>query len=240
MTTVLVLVAIVCIGWSIFTRWATWPCPWERASTVAVSFLGLGVIFTTIPVSKIATAITGWHVLEATTGADRMIGHICLLFAAAAIAISAAIRIADATHATLARWVATPLVASCCLMVTSVVYGQWLTPEQWQGWLTTYMAAFTIGLVYLLGYAILALLVLAADERHRAMSALYIIPCAAGVIAHAGQWVLRWAMPEGASAMWRLVILACVVTWVAGFALAAAYSWRQKINGFQKLQQALR
>src|SRR5690606_22328433 len=102
----LVLAAIICIGWSMWVRWTTWSCQWERASTVAVTLLGAGVVLTATPVWHLAAAMLHWNVPD---GAGLMIGHICLMFAASAIAIAAASRISlrgePVTRSTIMRWV---------------------------------------------------------------------------------------------------------------------------------------
>ena len=219
----LVLITLACAILSVVVRRATFTLRWEVPSTLAVVLLGMGVVLTSIP-----------------DGLIRIGGHICLLLAAAAIGVTAACRIDGTTCSTIARWIATPFSFTAAAMLLSAFAGQWWDPERWYTWLTIYLLAFNTGLTYLLGYAVLALLVLTGDERQRFMANLYIIPCSAGILAHAGQWVIGWLAPIESHEWWDSVILFCITVWVGGFALATAYSWRRKTVGFRKLQKALR
>lgn len=239
MVAILITIVIACTAVSATTRRATLSCKWERASTLAVMLLGLGVALTATPLAEVIIAVLDWGPAGAMAGALRMLGHICLLLAAGSIATAAAIRIDGTTRDTIARWVALPLCGCVAIMLVSVLMGQWLVPDLWRGCLSTYLFAYSCGLAWLLGYAILALLVLTEDPKQRKTALMYAAACAAGLLAHIGQWVLSWIVPAEQQDAWATIIQICILLWVAGFALAAAHSWRAKLQPFRKMRKAL-
>ncbi|QRY51843.1 hypothetical protein [Mycolicibacterium septicum] len=122
-------------------------------------------------------------------------------------------------------------------MMLSIVGGVGAhTIQARQAWYQLYILALDGGLIYLLGYATVALVALTRDDKQRSMALIYIVPCGAGVMAHAGQLVLSWVGADS----WTTAVAACTLVWIAGFALAATISWNRKIRGFRSLQRALK
>jgi hypothetical protein len=88
-------------------------------------------------------------------------------------------------------------------------------------------------LTYLLGYGIRALLVLRKDPRSRRIANVYLMASASGIIACLIRLTTAFVTPlqrvECGSLIWLFVCLSG-----AGFALASAHSWRQKVKWFQR------
>ncbi|AGS82386.1 hypothetical protein PBI_REDNO2_87 [Mycobacterium phage Redno2] len=232
MTTALTIAALSCLGWSLRVRWMTWSLRWELASTIAVALLGLSIVLTFC------------------LGLLQVAGHICLIAGAGAIATTAVSRIEGDTWHIVRRWVANPMLAGVLAMVAALFLGGGFTAElrgrQWSIpiYIEIYSVAMTATTAYLLGFAILALVVLAGDVRQRRMAVLFLVPCTAGFIAQLGQMALLacmltdvhlWAEER---AYWAILMGTAV--WLMGFAIAAAYSWQQKMKGFKKLQRGLK
>lgn len=232
MTTALTIAALSCLGWSLRVRWMTWSLRWELASTIAVALLGLSIVLTFC------------------LGLLQVAGHICLVAGAGAIATTAVSRIEGDTWHIVRRWVANPMIVGVLAMLGALFLGGGFTAElhgrRWSIplYLEIYSTVMTATTAYLLGFAILALLVLVCDERQRRMAILFLVPCAAGFLAQLGQMAALVCMMTdvnlwgGERAYW--VILMGTAVWLIGFAIAAAYSWQQKMKGFRKLQRGLK
>ena len=227
------LAVLACTALSLRIRWSTWSCPWEQASTVAVALLGAGVVLTLF------------------LGLFQVIGHVCIMLAAASIAVAALSRIDGDTRTVVQRWIVRPLGATLLAMAGCLVLGNGVTAEldgrPWSNpvWLNVYGAVMTLALVYLLGFASAALMVLRGDERQRPMATLFLIPCAAGLAASLGQCLVLFMLftNTGRGGMLSVVAQLSLVAagiWIAGFALSAAHSWHLKTKGFRNLQRALR
>ena len=236
----IILIVLACTIASVTIRRATFFCRWESATTMAVCFLGAGLALTGTPLPRWIVDLLNWgFVSEAQEGFLRAMGHGCLLLAAASIGIAAAVRIEGVTRATIAKWLLLPLATSLSVMSIAVISGQFLMPDLWMGWRTTYLFAYSVGLIYLLGYAILALLVLAEDPRQKRTALIYAGACGAGLIPQLGQWLVSWTVPIDSQDAWIAVFQLCVLLWIAGFAAGAAQSWRAKMRPFRGLRKGL-
>lgn len=236
----IILIALACTIASVTIRRATFSCRWEQASTMAVCFLGMGLALTGTPLPKGIVYVLNWgFVSESQEGFLRAMGHGCLLLAAASIGIAAASRIEGVNRATIAKWVLLPLATSLAVMGISVISGQFLMPDLWLGWRTTYLCFYSLGLIYLLGYAILALMVLAEDPRQKKTALIYAGACGAGLVAQAGQWLVSWTVPIDSQDIWVAGFQICILLWIAGFAAGAAHSWRAKMRPFRALRKGL-
>lgn len=230
-----IVIALVSIIWSLWVRRITWHSHWECSITLSVLLQGIGLML----VTPVGTATVG-RLLHRITGQGNFefpVGHACLILAAAAIVYSVLDRIYDDDddlQASFKLWVERPVTLT--IVGLSAVFcigdiGDALAMCEYRPtmWMNMYWALVCGILIYLLSYACRALLILRRDWRQRRVANFYLVACGSGV-ASCASWMITTLLPptvaEHVLTNMAVTLLGCV--WLVGFALASAYSWRQK------------
>jgi hypothetical protein len=235
----LITITLGCITWSLWIRRVTWRCRWEVAATLNIALQGCAVAL----MSPFAAETLG-HVLHGLTGKwglNAYLGHDCYVVAASAIVYNALGRLADdeTMQVKFKQYVEYP--ATLCIPLLLATYSisngaKIYRPDFFQVptdfWLKMYWLLLCGTLMYLLGYGSRALLILRQDPRSRTIANVYLLASASGIAACVVRITTAFVAPIQAVEQGRLVwVFAC--TCGAGFALAAAHSWRKKVKWFR-------
>jgi hypothetical protein len=236
----LITVTLLCMAWSLWIRRVTWSCRWEIAATLNIALQATAVLL----MSPFASETVG-HWLHSLTGMwnlEDYIGHDCYVVAASAIVYNALGRLQDdnAMQTAFKQYVERPATLCIPLLLTTFSMGNgariyradfFTVPTD--GWLSAYWLILCGTLIYLLGYGSRALLVLRRDPRSRRIATVYLVASASGIIACTIRIITAFIRPlqelEGGTLVW---FFACSCG--AGFALAAAHSWRIKTRWFTR------
>ena len=238
--TTLIAITLASIWWSLWIRRFTWRCRWEVAATLNIALQGCAVAL----MSPAASATLGvfLHDLTGKWNLEDYIGHDCYIVAASAIVYNALGRLSgdDMLQERFKQYVERPatlciplLLATFSLGNGAQIYRADFFDVPTDFWLNMYWLLLCGTLIYLLGYGIRALLVLRKDERSRRIANVYLLASISGIIACLIRISTAFVTPlqhiEGGSLVW---LFACMCG--AGFALASAYSWRQKVKWFAR------
>ncbi len=238
--TFLIVLTLASISWSLWIRRVTWHCRWEVAATLNIALQGCAVALMSPTAS--ATLGVALHRLTGKWNLEDYVGHDCYIVAASAIVYNALGRLADdsAIQKAFKQYVERPATLCIPLLLATFSLGNgakiyradfFTVPTDF--WLAFYWLLLCATLTYLLGYGIRALLVLRKDPRSRRIANVYLLSSASGIAACLVRVTTALIPPlqriEGGSLVW---LFACLCG--AGFALAAAHSWRQKVKWFQR------
>ena len=235
---VLITITLACIAWSLWIRRVTWSCRWEVAATLNIALQGIAVLL----MSPLASATVGrWlHDLTGKYNLEDYIGHDCYIVAASAIVYNALGRLQDddAMQSAFKQYVERPATLCIPLLLATFSLGNgasiyradfFTVPTDF--WLSAYWLLLCGTLIYLLGYGFRALLILRKDPRSRTIANIYLVACASGIVACIVRITTAYVPPlqsvENGTLVW---FFACSCG--AGFALAAAHSWRTKTKWF--------
>lgn len=236
----LIVITLVCIGWSLWIRRVTWSCRWEVAATLNIALQGLAVLL----MSPFASETLGpW--LFSLTGKwnlEDYIGHDCYIVAASAVVYNALGRL-EQDHAMQQRFRQhIELPATLCIPLLlaafwvgngSSLYRPDFFDVPTDFWLNAYWVLLCGMLIYLLGYGARALLILRTDPRSRHIANVYLFASAMGIVACLVRittaLVPQLQTVQGSTLVW---VFACACG--AGFALTSAYSWRIKTKWFSR------
>jgi hypothetical protein len=238
--TCLIVLTLASISWSLWIRRVTWNCRWEVAATLNIALQGCAVALMS-PVAS-ATVGVGLHHLTGRWNLEDYIGHDCYIVAASAFVYNALGRLSDddAMQKSFKQCVERPATLCIPVLLATFSVGNgakvyvadfFRVPTDF--WLSMYWLLLCGTLTYLLGYGMRALLVLRKDPRSRGIANMYLLASASGITACLVRITTAFVMPlqrvEGGSLVW---LFACLCG--AGFALASAHSWRQKLKWFQR------
>lgn len=238
--TFLIAFTLASISWSLWIRRVTWHCRWEVAATLNIALQGCAVALMSPAAS--ATLGVALHKLTGKWNLEDYLGHDCYIVAASAIVYNALGRLSDddAMQKSFKQYVERPATLCIPLLLAAFSVGNgakiymadfFKVPTDF--WLSMYWLLLCGTLIYLLGYGIRALLVLRKDLRSRRIANVYLLASASGIAACLVRITTAFLTPlqriEGGSLVW---LFACLCG--AGFALASAYSWRQKVKWFQR------
>lgn len=239
----LITITLGCIAWSLWIRRVTWSCRWEFAATLNIALQGAALLLMSPVASE--TIGVGLHALTGKWNLSAYLGHDCYIVAASAVVYNAVGRLTDDTtmRASFKQYVERPATVCIPVLLATFTIGNGARiyrPDFFQVptdfWLNMYWLLLCATLTYLLVYGGRALLVLRKDPRSRMMANIYLAASAAGVMACAVRLVTAFVPPiqsvTGASLIW---IFACMCG--AGFAIAAARSWRIKTKWFTQVTQ---
>lgn len=238
--TFLIALTLASIAWSLWIRRVTWHCRWEVAATLNIALQGCAVALMSPAAS--ATVGVALHRLTGKWNLEDYLGHDCYIVAASAIVYNALGRLADdnAMQRAFKQYVERPATLCIPLLLATFSAGNgariyradfFKVPTDF--WLDMYWLLLCGTLIYLLGYGIRALLVLRKDPRSRRIANVYLVSSASGIAACLVRLTTAFVTPlqrlEGGTLVW---VFACLCG--AGFALASAHSWRQKLKWFQQ------
>jgi len=234
----LIVITLVCIGWSLWIRRVTWSCRWEVAATLNIALQGLAVLL----MSPLASETLG-PLLYSMTGKwnlEDYIGHDCYIVAASAIVYNTLGRLEqdNAMQQRFRQHIERPATLCIPLLLAAFWLGNGASiyrPDFFDvptdTWLTVYWILLCGMLIYLLVYGSRALLILRTDPRSRHIANVYLFACAMGILACVVRIITALIPPlqtvQGSTVVW---IFACACG--AGFALTSAYSWRIKTKWF--------
>lgn len=238
--TVIIVITMACITWSLWIRRLTWSCRWEVAATLNIALQGATVLL----MSPFASETLG-HWLHSLTGLwnlEDYIGHDLYIVAASAIVYNALGRLQDdhALQQTFRQFVERPatlciplLLATFSLGNGAKVYRADFFEVPTDFWLTVYWLLLCGTLIYLLGYGSRALLILRKDPRSRRIASIYLVASFSGIAACVVR-IVTALIPalqpvESGTLVW---VFACLCG--AGFALTSAYSWHIRTRWFTK------
>lgn len=238
--TLLILITLICMAWSLWIRRVTWTCRWEIAATLNIALQALAVAF----MSPMAHQTIGtWiHSLTGVWNVNAYIGHDCYIVAASAIVYNAMGRLQDdaAMQKMFTQYIERP--ATLCIPVLLVLFTMSNASREYSpdlftmptdAWLSAYWAVLCGTISYLLVFGGRALFVLRKDPQSRKIANIYLAATASGVAACSIR-VLTALVPslqpwENGRLVW---LFAC--TCGAVFALASAHSWLVKQKWFSK------
>lgn len=234
--TSLVVITLGCLAWSLWTRRVTWSCRWEVAATLNLALQGCAVVLMSPTMSELAgPALYG---LTGIWNLEDYLGHGCGIVAAAAIVYHTLGRLGDdhVLQAKFTRYVQYPATVCIPLLLATFTAGQGAAVYRADFfdvptdlWLAAYWLLLCAFLIYLLGYASRALLVLRRDPRSRNVADIYLAASVAGMAACAVRIIT--ALLDGRHSLdgsWLIWIFACVCG--AGFAFGSASSWRRRVK----------
>jgi len=238
--TVLIVVTLASVTWSLWIRRVTWHCRWEVAATLNIALQGSAVaLMSPLAANTLGVAL---HNVTGEWNLQNYLGHDCYIVAASAIVYNAVGRLEDdhSLQLSFKQYVERPatlciplLLATFTLSHGSKVYARDFFALRTDFWLTVYWILLCATLIYLLAFGSRALLVLRQDPRSRNIANLYLMASASGIAACAVR-IIAALVPaiqgRGDSAL--VWFFAC--TCGAGFALTSAYSWRQRVKWFNR------
>jgi hypothetical protein len=233
----LISITLACIGWSLWIRRLTWFSRWEIAGTLCIALQGSAALL----ISPAASEILGTP-LHAVTGMwnlEDYLGHTSYLLAAGALVQTVLSRVADdhALQAIWTHWVERP--ATMCIPLMFAAYAMGNGAAVYRSnfyevpadvWLKIYWLLFCGMLIYLLSWALRALLILRRVVRHRPTAAVYFAIVVGGIVVCAARIVTEWCeVSEHGAVGWLSTFGGGIV-----FAFASARSWRNKTRWFRQ------
>lgn len=233
MVSVALVITLAAVLTSLWMRRGTWRSRWEVGINTALALDGCALAL----MSPLAAAGTGplLHRMTRLWAVQHLLGHLCLIVAAAGIVYHAMVRLGEPDQVRLlfARQIVAPvLLGTLTLVVLFVIadpgnYPDLLKVPAATHWLVTYWLVMEGLLIYLSAYGARLLLILRADPRARHTVNAYL---AAGVLGATAYLAQVRAILSGADAdvlVWWCGCLAVVVA-----AYAAARSWRSRVAWF--------
>jgi hypothetical protein len=237
--TILLLITVASMAWSLWIRRLTWSCRWEVAATLNIALQGCAVaLMSPLAAHTVGVAL---HRLTGEWNLQNYLGHDCYIVAASAIVYNALGRLGDdhVLQAAFRQYVERP--ATLCIPLLLATFSMSCGPHAYARdffevhtdfWLTVYWLVLCGTLGYLLVFGSRALLVLRKDPRSRLIANVYLTACASGIMACVVRSItaLFPALQVHTTVM-ATWIFACGCGFV--FALTSAYAWRQKVKWFQ-------
>jgi hypothetical protein len=238
--TFLLAITLASVSWSLWIRRVTWHCRWEVAATLNIALQGCAVALMSPAASE--TLGVALHHLTGKWNLEDYLGHDCYIVAASAVVYNALGRLSDDStmQTKFKQYVERPATLCIPLLLATFSIGNgakiyradfFEVPTDF--WLDMYWLLLCGTLIYLLGYGSRALLILRRDSRSRRIANVYLLASASGIIACVVKIISAFVEPiqalERGSLVW---LFACLCG--AGFALASAHAWRQKVKWFQR------
>lgn len=218
--------------WCLFVRRNSWRCGLDRALTISVVLVGIGVVLTSPLLTDLDTdLLISWVGVQHF---DDYLGHVCYMAALCTITYALLMRtVPDRTARRLMRWrVEYPAVTGAVIMLGLVTVSPRLRTDKrlrddffevdCGPYLHAYWAVYMVTLVYLMGYMIRLLRVLRRDPRSRRAANLYLAAAMLGIIGVVAEFADTWLQfIDGA--LWLLLAAPAVLV-----SIAAALSWRRR------------
>ena len=238
---ILLVSTTAAILWSLWSRRLTWNYKWERGTTITLVPMALGAILTSPLTGAYLAPVMHW--LSGVWNLEDVIGDVLLLFAACGICHMVVGRTIKDPNVVLSIYVYFPAAFSISAILTAFILGggeesiDKLEKFPINGWIQTYWILVCGSIAWLLGYALWVLLILSRDRRHRTIANLYMAACASGVAACVTAiidvLIQHTITPNG------MMVSSFAFLWLAGFAIAAGYSWRRKMRPYRRLMWGL-
>jgi hypothetical protein len=238
--TILIVITLASVAWSLWIRRVTWHCRWEVAATLNIALQGSAVAL----MSPLASNTLGvaLHKVTGEWNLQNYVAHDCYIVAASAIVYNAVGRLADdhVLQKSFTQYVERPATLCIPLMLAtftlshgSKVYARDFFALPTDFWLTIYWILLCGTLSYLLAFGSRALLVLRKDARSRNVANLYLVASASGIGACAVR-IITAVIPVFQSSVTTAAVWVLACTCGAGFAVTSAQSWLQKVKWFNQ------
>lgn len=234
MTPALIAATLLAVVVSLWIRRGTWSSWWEVGLSRAVALQGCALLL----MSPWADGVLGppLHRVFGLWNIEDLLGHLCLIIAAAAIVHHCLTRLAgpELLGSMFERDIQQPLTLGAPLLVAAFVEADegrqtdLFDAHVSTVWLAAYWLLLGIMMVYLLGYAHRALLALRDDPRSRPTVEVFLTGVRFGIAACVIQLVTAWAGIDVSSPVWLCLCL-CVLCFTYG----AGRSWQAKLDWFR-------
>lgn len=227
----LIAITLLAVVGSLWVRRATWQSWWEAGLSGAVALQGCAVLL----MSPWASSIIGpvLHRIVGRWNIEHLLGHICMIAAAAAIVHHCLTRLAEPgmVSGIFSRDVVRPLNLGIPLLVVAFI----LADEEHHTdlfvahvdtfWLAMYWLLLGFLLVYLFGLARRILLTLRSDPRSRTTANVYLIGVGLGIAAFVIQVTTACLGVDISMPVWL-----CMCLGVICFAYGSGRSWQAKVD----------
>jgi hypothetical protein len=167
---------------------------------------------------------------------EDLLGHVCLMIAAAAIIDHGLARLGDRNqwrtifrrHITGPLWLGVPALVAVFIAADEGYHPDLFPAHVSTAWFGAYWIVLGILLVYLFGYAARVMLIVRKDPRSMVTATLYLISAAFGVAATVIQVTTAEAGIDITLPVWL-----CACLGAMGFAYGSARSWHAKVAWFR-------
>jgi hypothetical protein len=239
MMSALIVVTLVAAFYSLWIRRDTWRSRWEADASLNIALQGLAVLLMSPWASE--TLGPSLHDVFRRWNVEDLVGHICLMVAAAAIIDHGLARLGDHTqwrrifnrHITAALWVGVPVLVAVFIAANEGYHADLFPAHVSTAWFATYWIVLGILLTYLFGYAARVMLIVRKDPRSTVTATLYLISAAFGVAATVIQVTTAEAGIDITLPVWLCACLGAI-----GFAYGSARSWHAKVAWFRDSKTA--
>lgn len=234
MMSALIIVTLVAVFSSLWIRRDTWRSRWEADASLNIALQGCAVLL----MSPWASETLGppLHSVFRRWNVEDLLGHICLMVAAAAIIDHGLARLGDhgqwrsifRRHIKVALWLGIPVLVAVFIVADEGYHPDLFPAHVSTAWFGAYWIVLGILLVYLFGYAARVMLIVRKDPRSTVTATLYLISAAFGVAATVIQVTTAEAGIDITLPVWLCACLGAI-----GFAYGSARSWHAKVAWFR-------
>ncbi|WIM89912.1 hypothetical protein PT015_11070 [Candidatus Mycobacterium wuenschmannii] len=239
MMSALIIATLVVVFCSLWIRRHTWRSRWEVDASLNIALQGCAVLL----MSPWASETLGppLHDLFGRWNVEDLVGHICLMFAAAAIVEHGLARLGDnlewrrifRRHIEVPLWLGVPVLVAVFFAANETYHSDLFPAHVSTAWFAAYWIVLGVLLVYLFGYAARVMLIVRKDPRSTVTATLYLISAAFGLAATVIQVTTAEAGIDITLPVWLCACLGAV-----GFAYGSARSWLAKVAWFDDVRVA--
>jgi hypothetical protein len=233
MMSALIIATLIVVFSSLWIRRHTWRSRWEADASLNIALQGCAVLL----MSPWASETLGppLHHVFGYWNIEDLIGHICLMFAAAAIVEHGLARLGDSQqwrrifrrHIEAPLWLGVPALVAVFFAADESYHPDLFPAHVSTAWFGAYWIVLGILLVYLFGYAARVMVIVRNDPRSTVTATLYLISAAFGLAATVIQVTTAEAGIDITLPVWLCACLGAV-----GFAYGSARSWLAKVAWF--------
>ena len=234
MMSALISVTLAAVFYSLWVRRDTWGSRWEADASLNIALQGCAVLL----MSPWASETLGppLHDVFRRWNVEDLLGHICLMVAAAAIIDHGLARLGDQgqlrkiflRHITGPLWLGIPVLVAVFIAANEGYHPDLFPAHVSTLWFGAYWIVLGILLVYLFGYAARVMLIVRKDPRSTVTATLYLVSAAFGVAATVIQVTTAEAGIDITLPVWL-----CACLGAMGFAYTSARSWHAKVAWFR-------
>ena len=234
MMSALIIVTLLAVFYSLWIRRHTWRSRWEADASLNIALQGCAVLL----MSPWASETLGppLHYVFRRWNVEDLVGHICLMVAAAAIIDHGLARLGDhgqwrkifSRHITGPLWLGVPVLVAVFIAADEGYHPDLFPAHVSTAWFGAYWIVLGVLLVYLFGYAARVMLIVRKDPRSTVTATLYLISAAFGVAATVIQVTTAEAGIDITLPVWLCACLGAI-----GFAYGSARSWLAKVAWFR-------
>jgi len=239
MMSALIIVTLLAVFYSLWIRRHTWRSRWEADASLNIALQGCAVLLMSPWASE--TLGAPLHYVFRRWNVEDLVGHICLMVAAAAIIDHGLARLGDhgqwrrifMWHITVPLWLGVPV-----LVAVFIAANEGYHPDLFPAHVSTvlfgaYWIVLGVLLVYLFGYAARVMLIVRKDPRSKVTATLYLISAAFGVAATLIQVITAEIGIDITLPVWLCACLGAI-----GFSYGSARSWHAKVAWFRSSRVA--